>query len=178
MFSLKNLIKQTIYNLLALAIIFCLSGMMNIVCCFAKCQIVTQEICATQENEPDCHESSGLFVESGSDCCVKVKENSDENSQECFSEISIEIEETDSFSQETETCDYVEESSCKMSCCLPSDEAVDITRLPKLDSYAAVNTLYLAFTEARQKDKIYLSPPTRNFSDQEKTYLKCCVFLI
>lgn len=172
MLDIRNLVKQLIYKSLALAVIFCLSGMMSIVCCLAKCQIVISDSVVLQNSA--CHESqetlSSLELEEESNCC---------STEAC--------EESESNSLENHTCqkineesqkDYLKSSNCKMTCCLPSEEAVDITRVPRVDSTLAVNSLYLVLFDNITKDKSPLFLPVENLPSQEKTYLKCCVFLI
>ncbi len=191
MFNLQSLIQQIIYRTLALAIIFCLSGLANVVCCFAKCEIGTKEF-FTQTSDSGCHksetvnliaESSSCSVESSS-CSLKnsgscsLKESCEESSEDSSLEtISLEEEEIDNC-EESEQDGYLNGSSCKMSCCLPSDDVVDITPIPRLYGDITVNHLRLVSSNATSKNKTCLLWPVENLPSQEKTYLRCCVFLI
>lgn len=177
MFNFQSLIKQTILRLLALAIIFCLSGMGNIVCCFTKCQIVAKETCTTQKDVSSCHKSESIdLIAENSSCCVK-EESCEEPTKET-SDCSASQNELDNNNQENNISGYGKDPSCKMSCCLPSDEVVDITRIPRIDSTVAVNNLHIVVSTSIAKHKTYLSWPIEKLPDQEKTYLRCCVFLI
>jgi hypothetical protein len=178
MFNFQSLIKHAVWRLLTLAIIFCLSGMMNIVCCFAKCQIVTKEFSVSQTNNASCHQSETTDLIAESDSCSVTGQSCEESSEELSLEITAPQNTLDNSSQENKTSSYQKAPTCKMSCCLPSDEVIDITPLPRLDSPIAVNSLHLVFSTTIGKDKTHLAWPIEKLPDQEKTYLRCCVFLI
>jgi hypothetical protein len=176
MFTLRNLIKQITYRSLALAIIFCLSGMLNIICCVAKCEIAKSGFLPNQESL-SCHQTQSSFEKSS--CCSK--EESDSSSNTCSktpSNISSSEVDEDSNDKQTQILEYTKDASCRMSCCLPSEEPVDVTRTPKLDVTLIPNSLNLVALYNTAKTKIYLDLPIENLPDQEKSYLKHCVFLI
>ncbi len=177
MFNLQNLIQQIIYRTLVLAIIFCLSGIANVVCCIAKCEIVIEVFSTAQTTDSSCHknETVSLIAESGISCCVK---QSCEESTDDLSLETISLEEVDNDCEESEPDGYSKDSSCKMICCLPSEEVVDITPIPRLDGTIAVNYLQLVSSNITTKSKTHLLWPVQNLPSQEKTYLRCCVFLI
>lgn len=180
MFNLQSLTKQTVCRLLTLAIIFCLSGMANVFCCLTKCQIVPkQHLTATQSSDSSCHETATLT--SKSDCCsIENREESSESlcSEDTENTTDIALQSKKDDGQADTTLSYLKGSSCQMKCCLPSDEVVDITRVPRLDNTIEVNNLHLAFSTYINKRNVYLSSPVEKLPDQEKTYLLCCVFLI
>lgn len=189
MLNVQKVLLKLIKQSLALAIIFCLSGMASIVCCFTKCQV---------DLETTCHQNSASFTESScqesdfeeSETCVSSEEISLENScsenntQSCCS--------TDKSSTEnlsnSNTCEFLlsselvdgfnSDSSCKIKCCLPSEEVVDIPRIPRLDDLKTLTVTEISYSNVLQEQTVFFIFPIKKLVNQEKTYLRCCVFLI
>lgn len=174
--TLRNLIKQITYKSLALTIIFCLSGMLNIICCVAKCEIAKSGFLPNQETL-SCHQTQSSFEKSS--CCSKEEpKNSSNTCSKTLSNSSNPETDKDSNNKQSQILNYTNDVSCGMSCCLPSEEPIDVTRTPKLDVTLVPNSLNLVAVYNTAKDKTYLDLPIENLPDQEKSYLKHCVFLI
>ncbi|MBK7995535.1 MAG: hypothetical protein IPK14_19825 [Blastocatellia bacterium] len=184
MLNVQKVFLKLIKQSLALAIIFCLSGMASIVCCFTKCQV---------DLETTCHQTSASFTESN------CQESDFEESETCAaSEISLETScsennsqnccTTDNTTNNLTSCEFLlsndlvegfnSDSSCKMKCCLPSEEVLDIPRIPRLDDLKIIITTELSYPTVVKEQIIFTSFPIKKLVNQEKTYLRCCVFLI
>ncbi len=181
---LLKLIKQS----LALAIIFCLSGMASIVCCFTKCQVDLETTChqnSTSFTENSCQESD--FEESET-CAVSEisleSSCSENNSENCCSTNESSTENLDN----SNTCEFLlstdledgfnSDSSCKIKCCLPSEEVLDIPRIPRLDDLKTITVTEISYSNIFQEQTVFFIFPIKKLVNQEKTYLRCCVFLI
>lgn len=165
MSNFATFIKQLTYQILALTIVFCLSGMSNIVCCITKCEIVKPQIVSSKSSS--CHqtkdenltEHSCCITKSGEDANTLVQTQSNDNSK---SSLAVK---------------HFKDFSTKMGCCLPSDEAFDITRVSYLDGLSLTNNASLIAVPTFKFSKNSFLP-TKKILTQEKTYLRCCVFLI
>lgn len=187
MLNVQTVFLKLIKQSLALAIIFCLSGMASIVCCFTKCQVDLETTChQTTNTESNCQESDFKEAET----CVSSEEISLENScSENNSENCCSTNESSTKNlSNSNTCEFLlssdvvdgfnSDSSCKMKCCLPSEEVVDIPRIPRLDDLKTITVTEISYSNVLQEQTVFFIFPIKKLVNQEKTYLRCCVFLI
>lgn len=186
---LLKLIKQS----LALAIIFCLSGITNIVCCFAKCQTSIEKTCHQNSSNltTSCHESDPIdqtTCNASSETSQESSCSQDDNQNCCITDNTSDSDNLSLSINDLNTCDFLTTnnlenifstgSSCRMKCCLPSEETVDIPRVPRLDDLKTVTITELSYSNFIKEQVVFISFPNKKIADQEKTYLWCCVFLI
>jgi hypothetical protein len=192
MLNVQNVFLKLIKQSLALAIIFCLSGMASIVCCFTKCQIDLEKTChqssANLTTEKTCQEISVEESETcGSNEILLESSCSEKNNENCCTTSSTTDNTTNNTNNLT-SCDFLlnsnleegfnSDSSCRIKCCLPSEEVLDIPRIPKLDDLKTITITEISYPSIFQEQAVFFIFPIKKLVNQEKTYLRCCVFLI
>lgn len=190
MLNVQKVFLKLIKQSLALAVIFCLSGMASIVCCFTKCQIDLEKTChqssANLTTEKTCQENS---IEESETCTTTTDEIALESncSQDNTENCCIPDESPNNYIN-SNSCEFLlsndlvegfnSDSSCKMKCCLPSEEVLDIPRIPRIDDLKIITTTELSYPTVVKEQIIFPSFSIKKLVNQEKTYLRCCVFLI
>jgi hypothetical protein len=151
--------------------------MSNVVCCLTKCALISPKSVAVKHsvktNQESCQKNLSE-MDNDHSCCISDNENQATDRYVSLSDLKtgkFQIEKDSIF---TTTNDF----QCKMICCLPSDQIIDITQVSQINPAINVNKPHIGFsTNIVEKNK-YSALPVEKFINQDQTYLRCCVFLI
>lgn len=179
MFSTKLVTIKTACQILALAIVFCLSGMSNIVCCLTKCALIIEKSTSVKHNttkENTCHKDSSLSLLNDEDSCCKSHDNTSNPTSDLFTTSDLKTSDIDL--EQTSVFTKANDFQCKMICCLPSGQVVDIPQISQVNPAINISNPHSTFSTSTVEKNSFSIWPVEKVINQEHTYLRCCVFLI